>query len=158
MIVDYIHHHQSEFWIILGFTLLVLEVVTGLTTGVLLFGGLGGLITGLIMLTGIIPETWTAGVASAGISSGIITGLLWKPLRNLQGGREPEKDNSSDLIGYEFVIEQDVDLLNPGSKRYSGITWRVEIAKDAGVNEISAGRRVAVTSVDVGVFKVKPLE
>lgn len=158
MIIEYIHNHQSEFWIIFGFTLLVLEVVTGLTTGVLLFGGLGGLIAGLLMLTGILPETWTAGVASAGISSGIITALLWKPLRNLQGGREAEKDDSSDLIGYEFVIEQDVDLLNPGSKRYSGIVWRVEIARDAGVNELTAGERVTVSSVDVGVFKVKPLE
>ena len=37
MIVEYIHNHQSEFWIIFGFTLLVLEVVTGLTTGVFTF-------------------------------------------------------------------------------------------------------------------------
>ena len=158
MIVEYIHNHQSEFWIIFGFTLLVLEVVTGLTTGVLLFGGLGGLIAGLLMLIGIVPETWTAGVATTGISSGIIAALLWKPLRNLQGGREPEKDDSSDLIGYEFIIEQDVDLLKPGSKRYSGIEWRVEIAKDAGAKEISAGERVIVTSVDVGVFRVKLAE
>ena len=157
MIIEYIHNHQPEFWIIFGFTLLVLEVVTGLTTGVLLFGGLGGLIAGLLMLAGVLPETWTAGVASAGISSGIITALLWKPLRKLQGGRESEKDNSSDLIGYEFVIEQDVDLLNPGSKRYSGIVWRVEIARDAGVKEISAGERVTVSSVDAGVFRVRPL-
>ncbi|MFW2373808.1 MAG: NfeD family protein [Gammaproteobacteria bacterium] len=157
MIVEYIHNHQAEFWIIFGFTLLVLEVVTGFTTGVFLFGGLGGLITGLLMLVGILPETWTAGVASAGISSGIITALLWKALRKLQGGTGPEKDNSSDLIGYEFVIEQDVGLLNPGSKRYSGIVWRVEIAKDAGVKEINAGQRVAVNSVDVGVFWVKPV-
>ena len=157
MIVEYIHSHQPEFWIIFGFTLLVLEVVTGLTTGVLLFGGLGGLIAGLLMLLGIVPETWTAGVASAGISSGIIAALLWKPLRNMQGGREPAKDDSSDLIGYEFVTEQNIDMLNPGSKRYSGIEWRVEIAKDAGVNEITAGVRVIVSSVDVGVFRVKPV-
>ena len=157
MIVEYIHSHQSEFWIIFGFTLLVLEVVTGLTTGVLLFGGLGGLIAGLLMLLGIVPETWTAGVASAGISSGIIAALLWKPLRNMQGGREPAKDDSSDLIGYEFVTEQNIDMLNPGSKRYSGIEWRVEIAKDAGVKEITAGVRVIVSSVDVGVFRVKPV-
>ena len=157
MIVEYIHSHQPEFWIIFGFTLLVLEVVTGLTTGVLLFGGLGGLIAGLLMLLGIVPETWTAGVASAGISSGIIAALLWKPLRNMQGGREPAKDDSSDLIGYEFVTEQNIDMLNPGSKRYSGIEWRVEIAKDAGVKEITAGVRVIVSSVDVGVFRVKPV-
>jgi len=158
MIVEYIHNHQAEFWIVFGFTLLVLEVVTGFTTGVLLFGGLGGLVTGLLILVGIIPETWTAGVAGVGISSGVIAASLWRPLRKMQGGRDPGKDNSSDLIGYEFVIEQNVDLLNPGSKHYSGIMWRVEIAKDAGVEEINAGVRVAVSSVDAGVFRVKLAE
>lgn len=157
MIADYINNHQAEFWLITGFAFLVLEVVTGLTTGIFLFGGLGGLITGLLMLVGVLPETWSAGVAGVGISSGIIAAILWKPLYNLQGNREAPKDNSSDLIGYEFVIEQDVDPLNPGSKRYSGIDWRVEIAGDAGVESITAGKRVIVTSVDVGVFRVRPM-
>ena len=101
------------------------------------------------------PETWIAGISSLGISSGIITALLWKPLKKLQGNRPVEKDNSSDLIGHEFVLENDIAMNKPGNTQYSGISWKVEIDMDAGVDIIEAGQRVSVSSVDVGVFKVK---
>lgn len=157
MIIDYIHSHQSEFWIFLGFGLLVLELITGLTTGVLLFGGLGALATGLIMSFGILPETWTAGLSSVGICSAMIAALLWFPFKRIQGGKTMTKDNSSDIVGYKFVTEQDIEPSKPGSKQYSGITWRVEIDPQCGIEKIAAGQHVEVSSVDVGVFRVKPL-
>ena len=43
----------------------------------------------------------------------------------------------------------------PGSKQYSGITWRVEIDPKTGVDKILPGQSVEVSSVDVGVFRVK---
>ena len=154
MIADYIVSHQAEFWLVLGFTMLVIEVVTGFTTGVFLFGGLGALTTGLLMSFGVLPETWIAGVSSTGISSGVITALLWRPLKNLQGNRPIEKDNSSDLIGHEFIVDSDITRNEPGSTHYSGISWKVEIDKDAGIDTIETGQRVKVSSVEVGVFKV----
>lgn len=155
MIAEYIVSHQAEFWLLFGFTMLVIEVVTGFTTGVFLFAGLGALTTGALMSFGVLPETWIAGVSCTGISSGIITSLLWKPLKNLQGDRPTEKDNSSDLIGHEFVVESDIAVNKPGSTNYSGISWKVEIDKDAGIDSIEAGQRVSVSSVEVGAFKVK---
>lgn len=155
MIADYIVNHQAEFWIIAGFVLLALEVVTGFTVGVFLFGGLGALTTGLLMTFAVLPETWTAGISCTGISSGIITVLLWQPLKKLQGNRQPGKDNSSDLIGYEFIVDSDITVNNPGTTNYSGISWKVEIDKDADVDTIQAGQRVSVSSVEVGRFKVK---
>ena len=155
MITDYIVSHQAEFWLMLGFAMLAIEVVTGFTTGVFLFAGLGALTTGALMSFAVLPETWIAGVSCTGISSGIITSLLWKPLKNLQDDSPLEKDNSSDLIGHEFVVESDIAVNKPGSTHYSGITWKVEIDKDAGISTIQAGQRVSVSSVDVGVFKVK---
>jgi len=155
MITDYIVSHQAEFWLVLGFAMLTIEVVTGFTTGVFLFAGLGALTTGALMSFGVLPETWIAGVSCTGISSGVITSLLWKPLKKLQGDSPTEKDNSSDLIGHEFVVESDIAVNKPGSTHYSGITWKVEIDKDAGINTIQAGQRVSVSSVEVGVFKVK---
>jgi membrane protein implicated in regulation of membrane protease activity len=154
MIADYIVGHQAEFWLFFGFAMLAIEVVTGFTTGVFLFAGLGALTTGLLMSFAVLPETWIAGVACTGISSGIITALLWKPLKNLQGNRPTEKDNSSDLIGHEFVLDTDISVTQPGTTSYSGINWKVEIDKNAGVDKISAGQRVVVSSVEVGVFKV----
>lgn len=155
MIADYIVNHQAEFWIITGFVLLALEVVTGFTVGVFLFGGLGALTTGLLMTFAVLPETWTAGISCTGISSGIITVLLWQPLKKLQGNRRPGKDNSSDLIGFEFVVDSDITMNKPGTTKYSGISWKVEIDKDADVDTIQAGQRVSVSSVEVGKFKVK---
>lgn len=156
MIADYIANHQAEFWIFAGFALLALEVLTGFTVGVFLFGGLGALTTGLLMTFAVLPETWTAGISCTGISSGVIAVLLWQPLKKLQGDdRQPEKDNSSDLIGYEFVVDSDITVSNPGTTNYSGISWKVEIDKDADVDTIQAGQRVSVSSVEVGRFKVK---
>ncbi len=155
MITDYIVNHQTEFWLVFGFILLAIEVVTGFTTGVFLFGGLGALVTGLLMSFAVIPETWIAGISCTGISSGVVASLLWKPLKKLQGDRPAKKDNSSDLVGYEFVVDSDIAVNKPGTTHYSGISWKVEIDKDAGIDLIKAGQRVTVTSVEVGVFKVE---
>ena len=157
MIAEYIASHQAQFWLLLGFAMLAIEVVTGFVSGVFLFAGLAALTSGILMSAGVLPETWTAGVACTGISSGIITALLWKPLKKLQRDRPSRRDDSSDLIGYEFVTECEITLGAPGSKSYSGITWRVEIDSAAGLDSIGAGQRVTVSSVGVGVFKVRPL-
>ena len=159
MIADYIVNHQAEFWLIVGFLMLAIEMLTGFTIGVFLFGGLGALAAGLLMMASVLPETWIAGVACTGISSGVIAALLWKPLKKLQGDDvPPPKDNSSDLVGHEFVLASDISPAHPGSTQYSGISWKVEIDENAGVDNIQAGQRVAVTSVEVGLFKVKSKE
>lgn len=155
MIFDYIVTHQAEFWLLVGFALLALEVITGFTVGVFLFAGLGGLATGGLMMAGVLPETWIAGISTTGISSGVIAALLWKQLKKLQGDRPVKKDNSSDLVGHSFVVENEITTTNPGLTNYSGISWRVEIDDEAGVDVIEAGQRVTVSSVDVGLFKVK---
>lgn len=154
MIIDYIVTHQAEFWLVVGFALLALEVLTGFTVGVFLFAGLGGLVTGGLMLAGVLPETWIAGISSTGISTGVITALLWKQLKKLQGDRPAAKDNSSDLVGHTFVVENEITKTKPGITHYSGISWRVEIANDADVDVIEAGKTVKVSSVEVGLFKV----
>jgi len=158
MIAEYINNHQAEFWIILGFVLLSIEVSTGMVTGILLFGSIGAIITGLLMLAGLIEESWQTGLASAAISAVIVTLLLWKPLKKMQDSNIPDKDNSSDLVGHEFILEQDISLLSPGKTRYSGIEWKVEIHKDAGVDELKSGQRVRVSSVDAGKFRVSPVQ
>ena len=155
MIINYIASHQAEFWLVMGFALLAAEVLTGFTVGVFLFAGIGALITGGLMSFGVVNETWVAGISCTGISTGVITATLWKPLKKLQGDRPIEKDNSSDLIGYTFVTENEITTTKPGVINYSGVSWRVEIDEDAGIDVIDAGKPVTVMSVEVGVFKVK---
>jgi len=156
--MEYIHSHQSGFWIALGFILLAMEVlVFGFTTIVMFFAGLGAVTTGLLMQSGLLPQGWIAGIACFGISTGIYGILLWKPLNRIQSNSTPQQEQSSDLIGLEFVLEQDISLTQTGYTKYSGIQWRVEIDRDAGVDQLKAGSRVKVTSVDAGVFRIKPV-
>ncbi len=64
---------------------------------------------------------------------------------------------SSDLIGLEFVVQQDISATQPGTHRYSGVDWKVELDRAAGTESIPAGQRVTVTSLDAGIFRVKPV-
>ena len=152
--IEYIDMHQSGFWIATGFALLAAEVLLfGFTTIIFLFAGLGAIITGLAMMFGLLPETWTAGISCFGITTGLVSTVLWKPLKNMQDNTSPQKQ-TSDLIGYEFVLQQDVTTLQPGQHRYSGVDWKVELDGQAG-DQLSAGQRVTVTSIDAGIFRVK---
>jgi len=157
--IEYFNEHQYAFWVSAGFLMLAIEAgVLGFSSGVLLFSALGALITAGLLWLGVLPDTWLAGVACFGISSGIAAVLLWKPLLKLQNFDVPAKDNSSDLVGLRFVVKQPVTLMEPGTTRYSGVDWRVEIAPGMGLDEIETGTLVAVVSVDAGVFRVVPTE
>ena len=157
--IDYIQNNQPAFWFSLGFLLLIIEaLVFGFTSGVVLFAGVGGLVAGGMMWFGIIPHTWLAGFVTFGLGSGLAAALLWKPLLRLQNDDPPTKDNSSDIIGYRFRLADTITLTAPGTTRYSGIDWRVEIDLDADITEIEGGSLVEVSSVDAGLFRVRPAQ
>lgn len=157
--IGYFQENQHAFWFTLGFVLLAIEIgLLGLASGIVLFSGIGALVTGLLMWLDWLPNTFLAGIASFGISSFACAIVLWKPLLRMQNYKTPARDNSSDLIGYEFTLERALTTTQHGATRYSGIEWRVEIDRDAGVSSIEPGARVAVASVDAGVFRVRPVE
>jgi len=156
LFLEYVDAHQAEFWVFIGFALLALEVlILGVTSGFLLFGAIGALLTGILMMTGVLPENWTTGIAGFGILAAVSTAVLWRPLMRLQHNKvSPKRDRTSDLIGYEFMLADGIDAETDSSVAYSGITWKVrpdpELAKDA----IAAGTRVRVSGVDAGIFYV----
>jgi len=154
--IEYFNTHIYAFWFAVGFILLAVELlVLGFATGFVLFLGLAALVTGGFLWAKIIPVSWLGGIVSFTLSSVLISAALWKPFNNLQHSRQkPEKDNTSDLIGYEFRLTEDISIMHPGKTRYSGIEWRVEIDNDADVESIASGTLVVVTSVDAGKFRV----
>lgn len=155
IMVDYINNHLSGFWIALGFALLAAEVLLfGFTTIIFLFAGLGALVSGLLMNLGVIPETWIAGTACFGIATGVISAVLWKPLMNMQDKSSVQQKPSSDLIGLEFFLAEDIGRTSPGVYRYSGIDWKVEIDASSDVDALAKGDRVVVAAVEVGVLSV----
>jgi len=154
--IDYINAHQATFWFILGLAMLAIEVLAfGMASGVLLFAGIGAILTGALMGLGILPATWLAGIAGFAICSSASAVLLWKPLKRIQDNTVVSHKPTSDLVGHSFRLEQAISLTSPGKTRFSGIEWRVEIADDAGDEQIDAGEKVEVVSVDAGLFRVR---
>lgn len=152
--IEYINNHIPGFWIALGFALMAAEVLLfGFTTIIFLFAGLGALTSGLLMMVGVLPETWIAGTACFGITTGIFGVLLWKPLQKMQNAK-PQKEQSSDFDGLEFVLLSDISTTSPGKYRYSGVDWKVEIDSGSGTERLNKGERVVVASTRVGVFQV----
>lgn len=157
--VTYIQAHQGEFWVFVGFAMMAVEAwALGFTSGVLLFGAVGALLTGILMLIGVLPETWVAGIAGFGILGALSAAVLWRPLMRLQHNHEPPaRDRTSDLIGYEFVLREPIDATTAAVESYSGITWSVRPDPELAPPAIPAGTRVAVTGVDAGIFWVTPV-
>ncbi len=156
--IEFFNANPHTFWFGAGFALLVIEALAfGFTSGVLLFAAIGALSTGTLIWIGLLPASWGAGIGSFGLCSALSAMLLWKPLLKLQNGKErPPHDLSSDFIGHEFRLGQTITYAAPGKTQYSGIEWRVEIDDSAAVGQIEAGTKVAVASIDVGVFRVRP--
>ena len=157
--MDYINSHLAGFWILFGFVLLAAEVLLfGFTTIIFLFAGIAAVLTGLLMNTGVLTESWIAGIACFGLSTGLISTILWKPLKRLQDRAKPEQPPQSDFLGIEFNLEQNITSKQPGKHRYSGINWSVEIDTSAGDVEYNKGDSVKVVVAEVGVFKVIRLQ
>jgi membrane protein implicated in regulation of membrane protease activity len=153
--LEYINENLSAFWIALGFVLLAAEVLLfGFTTIIFFFAGLGALTAGLLMNVGVLPETWVAGTACFGIATGVSSALLWKPLKAMQDKSAPQQKPSSDIIGLEFVLTDDISVTSSGVYRYSGIDWKVEIDSSSDLDELPKGTRVTVVTVEVGRLSV----
>ena len=155
--IEIISNNIDDFWFILGFILLALEALAlGFSTGFVLFIGLAALMTGGMVWLGVIPDTWVATIATFVVSSVVVSVALWKPFMKLQNNsKPPEKDNTSDLIGLKFRLDENISTAAPGKTRYSGIEWKVELDFDSDVDELPKGTVVIVTSVDAGKFRVK---
>jgi hypothetical protein len=155
-LLDYIDAHQAEFWLFVGFALLALEALAlGFTSGFVLFGSVGALLTGALMKLGVLPQEWSVGVAGTGIGAAVSAVVLWKPFRWLQRERQPPKrDRSSDLIGYDFILRDDIDDSAESRTSYSGVSWRVKPDPEFVRGGIEAGTRVRVSGVDAGIFWV----
>lgn len=157
--IEYINQHLSGFWIAIGFVMLATDALLfGFSTIVLLFGGIGALVTGLLMNFGLLPTTWVAGISAFGISTGLFSALLWKPFKALQNRKGEEARPHSDLEGLEFRLEQTIAPDRPGRHRFSGIDWTVELDDGCADKEVEAGRKVRVVAVEVGRFRVCPQE
>lgn len=147
--------NPANVWFGIGFALLAIEIlIFGFASGVLLFGGIGALITGGLLWFNVVDANWVVSIGIFAIASALATLVMWFPLKKMQSGAELGNDQSSDLIGYQFRVKSDITHIVPGSHRYSGVKWRVEISDQSSSDRIAAGSQVKVAGVDPGVFHV----
>lgn len=155
--MESIWNDQAQFWVVFGVVLLIVEImILGLSTGGLLFAGIGALLTSAAMYLGWLPATFAYGAFSTGIIATVMAVLLWKPFKQLQNQSEPENAPASDLVGLTFSLSSDVSTDKPGEHKYSGIQWTV-VVDPSHADSLIKGQQVTVTDVSVGKLTVKPV-
>lgn len=151
--MSYLLSHLPQTLLVAGILALIVEVaILGFASLVLFFLGLSLVVSGLLMLVGLLPETPTSALwSNAALTCGFAL-ALWRPLKRLQNEQQITPVNS-DFARDAFVLEQDVDLSGNSSHRYSGIDWKLKSQQP-----LAAGTTVKVIRVDVGVLWVEALE
>ena len=154
-LLEYFGENPASFWFAIGALALVIElVVLGMSTIVLFLAGLGSLITALLIYLGVVPDDWLTGFAVMGVLSFILGGLLWKPLKQYQAAEPPRSGQSSDFVGYEFALSSILDRETHSTHQFSGVSWRVELAREEGDRSLASGDRVRVVALHPGILVV----
>lgn len=151
--MDYISSHLAQSFIVLGLILLAVEVlVLGFSTFVLFFLGIGTIITGILMVFGIVPETILTAILITAIIASLVAIFSWKPMKRMQNKVEfKQVDNG--IIGHQFTLS---DTLNPGKTiiyHYSGIDWKVNSGE-----LLPVGTEVKITKMEVGRLTVERVD
>jgi len=148
--MEYILTHLPQTLVVLGLIFLVIEVlVLGFSTFVLLFVGVGTIITGLLMALGFLPETLVNALLATAVISSLVALVSWKPMKRMQNNVEAHQVENG-MVGETFTLEEDLLLGKTVSHRYSGIDWTVK-SKQA----LIAGTEVKIVNMQVGVLTVE---
>lgn len=137
------------FWFILGFMLLIIEVLT--VTFVLLWIGLGALLTGLVNL--FVPNI--ALLLAIFVVSSTLLWIYTRPLTRRLRHRSPRFESGVyALIGKTTIAETTFDEQESGSVRLMGDVWRAKSI----AGRIVAGTPVKVVRVEGVTLYVEPYE
>lgn len=134
----------------LGFALLVVEVaVFGFSVFILLFIGLGCLVTGALIGVGLLPASVTLACIMVALLSAVFAYTLWQPLKRMQNTNGSITEVGNDMLGHSFLLKHAVSPIHMTTHRFSGVDWKVKATSD-----IAAGTMVQVVKVEVGELTV----
>jgi membrane protein implicated in regulation of membrane protease activity len=128
-------------WVLLGFALMLGEVVTP-GAFFFLFFGVGGLVVGLLAWAGIAGPPWVQWLLFTLVSLACLIPLRARLLRRVQG--EPRQPVDS-LVGQIAVGLEDLAPGQVGKAELRGTAWS---ARNAGTSVIARGARTRVVRVD----------
>ncbi|ASP38498.1 activity regulator of membrane protease YbbK [Bacterioplanes sanyensis] len=150
---EWLAQYLPQALIVLGLVALIVEVaMLGFATFILFFAGISLMVTGFLMQMGVLPADTTTALWSNTLLTGLLSVVLWKPLRRMQD-RTDDKRVTHDFAEQSFVLEQDVDLRGEAVHRYSGIEWRLKSQQP-----VAAGTAVKVVRTEVGVLWVEAID
>ncbi|HTQ99011.1 MAG TPA: NfeD family protein [Candidatus Acidoferrum sp.] len=137
--------------LVLGFALLVIEVaVFGFSVFILLFVGLGCLVTAALMGLGLLPSSVTLACIMIAFFSALFAYTLYQPLKRMQSNNNGgSHEVSNDMVGHSFVLKHVTSPTHYTSHRFSGVDWKVTAA-----TELPVGTLVEVVKVEVGILTV----
>lgn len=138
-------------WVVLGFVLAVLEI---LTPGgfFIMFFGVGAFIVGVLSLAGLGGPPWLQWLLFSGFS--IVSLLLFRePLLRRVRATLPATDTVDRLEGEPAVALDDIAAGARGRAELHGSTWN---AHNAGLTAIPSGCRCRVVKVDGLVIWIQP--
>ncbi|MDD1783212.1 activity regulator of membrane protease YbbK [Enterovibrio sp. ZSDZ35] len=156
-VLDYFQSNLAEATIIVGMILLIVEIwLFGLSTIILLALGIAAIITGGLVWFGVLSETMTTVITGSGVGAGVLTLILWGPMKRAQVITKRDYNIHSDLMGLEFTLESTLDIQTPTIVRYSGVSWKLVLSNKCRDAVLEPGSTVKVVGVDVGKFFVEP--
>ena len=148
--MNWFAENMAESLVVLGLALLVIEIlVLGFATFILLFVGIGAIVTGGLMYMAVIPDTMLAALLTMAVGTALSAALLWKPLKTMQQDVDPT-EATNDLIGHRFTLSEAVSEHDNPEYRFSGIMWKLKADSD-----IAAGTDVEVIHTDVGELTIR---
>src|SRR5687767_5210376 len=127
-------------WVILGFVLMVAELVVPGTFYIFFFG-LGGIVVGVLVLAGVGGPSWMQWAMFSVFSVAFI-GLLRKPIINRYRTPPVEIDT---MVGEQATAMEDIPPSSMGKVEMRGSSWN---AKNVGADALMKGQRCVVEQVD----------
>lgn len=109
-------------WIIVGLVLIVAELF--LTSFVVVFLGIGALVTGILLWAGLPTAGGTPFVVFSGVSVGLLV-FLRRKFQQWFRGASIAGGSDDDIIGHEATIQSGFDTASPtrGKVSYRGAGW-----------------------------------
>lgn len=129
-----------QIWLIVGLIMLLAELASVLL--VFVFFAVGALLTSLLTVIGVLPNTESQILAFSAIS--LISLLVFRKhaRKLLQRGNGSEYN---EFVGETALVIKDIPLHGEGKIYYRGAEWKAVSLSDSG---ISAGSKVIITKTD----------
>lgn len=145
----------TSLWLIAGVLFLAIEAV-GVPGVGFMFAGFGALLVGGLLSLGVIAiDAVTMQWIIFFIATAVCAFLLWKPMQKFRINQRSHE--YSNMIGdTAYVGSQGLKKNAIGEVTWSGTIMRAELAKDAGIETLSAGAAVIIADVEGAKLIVKP--